>query len=243
MCIPDNIVATADDLGLNHSVNKAILNCFIKGYINSTSFLTNTQYFEETVNLINNNKGINNIGLHINLTTQKPVTNFSQHSFLDELGNWNRECTNKTTNFLTSEAKSAFLKEIHAQIDKALSAKISIVHLDSHHHIHTLPCFYQLFLQVAKTYKLKLRLAQTYNEGNFFKFRYRKYINNVFKANNTNYTDYFETVGHFLKTSNAFTLSGVTELMLHPDMDTSGQLIDHYDISSMIDWINFLENN
>ena len=97
MLIPANILANADDLGTSSQVNTAILYCFENGYINSTSFLTNTPYFDETVSLIHGNEVIQNVGLHINLTTLKPVTNFSQHSFLDKLGNWNVGNKNKKT--------------------------------------------------------------------------------------------------------------------------------------------------
>ncbi len=75
MQIPGNVIATADDLGLKPSVNQAILYCFKQGYINSTSFLTNTIYFEETASLIHENPSINNIGVHINLADGRQAAN------------------------------------------------------------------------------------------------------------------------------------------------------------------------
>ncbi len=243
MQIPDNIIATADDLGLQLSINYAILRCFMKGYINSTSFLTNTIYFEETVNLIHENPSIKNIGVHVNLAEGKPLTNFNQYTYLNEQGNWNIEKTNKKAGFLNTDTKAAFAKEIYAQIDRALACNVSIVHLDSHYHLHTLPCFYKLFLQASKHYKLKLRLAQTYNENNYLKFIYRKYINQLFKGNHVHYSDYFETVPHFLNNGTGFTHDDVIELMLHPDFDSSGKLTDHFDKTALTDWIMFLEKN
>jgi len=238
-----NILANADDLGLNSSVNQAILCCFEKGYINSTSLLTNTVHFDETVDLIHANPVIHRIGVHVNLAGDKPVTNFNNHNYLDEYGNWDIKKTNKKLIFLSTVDKSAFLKEIYAQIDRALLSQIPIVHLDSHFHLHTLPGFYQLFLQAAEKYKIKLRLAQTYSEGNSFKFIYRKYINHKFKANHINYSDYFETVDQFLKSTTRFTTTKNIELMLHPDMDSSGKLTDHYDADTMSNWIMFLDKS
>ncbi len=52
MRVPNNIIANADDLGYNFCVNKAILHCFERGYINSTSLMTTTPSFNETADLI-----------------------------------------------------------------------------------------------------------------------------------------------------------------------------------------------
>ena len=239
MLIPENIIVNADDFGLRPSINQAIVNCFEKGYINSTSFLTNTPYFEDTVHLIKDYKVISNIGIHVDLAEGRPITNFDKLTFLDDDGNWNLKETNKKIRVLDKNTKALFIKEIYAQIDKALAANIDITHLDSHHHLHTLPCFYPLFLQAAKQYGLKLRLAQTTNEGNYIKFSYRKFINRRFKVDHVQYSDYFENVHHFLKSDHS--RQGVTEIMLHPDLNELGEITDGYEASEMKNWINFIE--
>ena len=250
MNLPNNIIANADDFGLKTSVNKAILYCFEQGYINSTSLMTNTFFFEEAVDIFQSNPVMKNIGVHVNLSEGKPLTNFNQRIYLDEDGNWNNDLILKKIQILSSEAKSAFSKEIHAQIDKAKSNKIPVVHLDSHYHSHTLPCFYKLFLEAAKFHELKIRLAQTYNENNYLKFYYRKYINMVFRTNHVNYSDLFDDVANFLKHTNSVNTNQIIEIMLHPDFNSSGVLFDHVDIAnfkkkepkSIGDWITFLSN-
>ncbi|PTQ99325.1 putative glycoside hydrolase/deacetylase ChbG (UPF0249 family) [Mucilaginibacter yixingensis] len=242
MKIPHNIIATGDDLGLNPSVNKAILYCFEHGYINSTSFLTSTEYFDETVELIHSNKTISNIGVHVNFASGRPITQFTQRDFLDNEGNWDLKKTNRKVYFLSADAKATFMKEIYAQIDKAVAANIGVLHIDSHYHLHTLPCFWRLFLQAAQRYKLKIRLAQTYYEGNYIKYLYRKRINDVFKSEGSQYSNYFESVNHFLKSHEAGVVNSLTEVMLHPDFDENGKLIDHFDQNSLPDWVNYLEN-
>jgi predicted glycoside hydrolase/deacetylase ChbG (UPF0249 family) len=241
MLIKNHVLVNADDLGLNESVNSAILYCFRKQYINSTSLITNTDYFDETVNMIHENDCVTGVGVHINFAEGKPVSNFNLHPFLDEHGNWNFQKINKKITFLNKASKAAFLNEIYAQVDKALSAKVSIVHLDSHYHLHTLPCFYKLFIQAAKQYKLKLRLSQTYNERNYFKFIYRKYINHLIKTNNLQYSDYFETVERFLKRGDIFNQNKTIEIMIHPSFDNSGKLTDHTDERTMQNWIAYLD--
>jgi predicted glycoside hydrolase/deacetylase ChbG (UPF0249 family) len=169
---------------------------------------------------------------------------------LDENGNWDNNKVNRKYAFLSNEAKSAFSREINAQIIKAKEHKIPIIHLDSHYHTHALPCFYQLFIEAAKSHKLKIRLAQTYRENSYLKFYYRRYINGIFKANHINYSDLFENVPRFLKNANSLNTKQIMELMIHPDFDSSGVLFDHYDIEnhkdkeakSIKDWISFLGN-
>lgn len=243
MTIPLNVIANADDLGLSLSINKAILHCFEQGYINSTSLLVNTDFFDETIGLIHQNPSMYNIGVHINLAEGKPVTNFKQFNYLDENGNWNFKKVNRKFNFFSSETRLAFSEEIYAQIDKALSNKLPIVHIDSHCHLHTLPCFYKLFLNAANQYKLKIRLAQTYFEGNYLNYYYRKYLNNILKTSDSNYSDYFEDVKQFFKNKRYPVNKSITELMLHPDYDPSGKLLDHFDVDSLQNWIDFLKNN
>jgi len=107
--------------------------------------------------------------------------------------------------------------------------------------LHTLPCFYRLFINAAKHYKLKLRLAQTYNEGNYIKFLYRKYVNHEIKTNNIGYSDYFETVAGFLKKGEIFYQNKYIEIMLHPDIDKAGRLVDHVDKGNLENWINYIK--
>jgi len=238
MQIPGNIIANADDLGFNDSVNQAILYCFKSGYINSTSLMTNTPHFGATVELIKNNPEIGNIGLHVDLAQFRPVTDF-RANFLDKDGNWDVWKTKKLLVSLSSEDKKAFAKEINAQIERAIDQDIKLVHLDAHLHLHTSPGFFNFFLAAAIKYNLKLRLAQTFNEGSYLKYYYRKFINGQIKKNGCNYSERFETVSRYLQyNSNESKIS--TEIMLHPDLDQNGKLTDHFDDETIRSWLRFL---
>lgn len=240
MLLPSNIIATADDLGISPAVNKAILFCFEHGYINSTSFLVNTPLFEETVHLIHADTFIHTIGVHINLTEGAPVSRFKENYFLNEQGNWDIIKVSKK-HLLNSVSRAAFYEEISAQISKALASGIAITHLDSHHHIHTHPQFYRLFINAARQYGLKLRIAQTYSEGNVTKFLYRRYINSQIKKGDLQFSDYFGDVNYFLK-KNPVLSHKRTEIMLHPTFDAKGNLSDHYDPKAITGWIDYLKS-
>ena len=99
MSIPNHIIANADDLGLDTSVNAAILNCFQRGYINSTSLMTNMGGFDEAADLIHSMPVIKNVGVHINLAEGKPLTNIDSR-YLDADGNWDVYKTKRSSNVL-----------------------------------------------------------------------------------------------------------------------------------------------
>lgn len=195
--------------------------------------------FDETIDFIHSNPAIINIGLHGNFAEGKPVSNFKYPEFLDADGNWNLSKTGKITQLLSKDIKAAFAAELNAQMEKALGAKINITHVDSHLHLHTLPSFYSMYIDLAKRHKLKLRLAQTYREGSYPKFLYRKFLNSKIKANHIAHSDYFETVDKFLSFGDQHP-AGKTEIMVHPDFDADGKIFDHVDGTSMEYWVAYL---
>jgi len=237
MSLPENIIANADDFGFSLSVNKAILCCYEQRYINSTSLMTNKPGFEDAVDMIHKYGIIKNVGLHINLYSSKPIIDFPDKRYLLENGEWSKTKTKKTLNFLAPKTSRYFFNEIEAQLKKATSHGVKITHLDAHQHLHTLPAFFPVFLKFVKQYKLKLRLAQTYNEGNFLKFQFRNYINQTMKKAGCNYSDKFETVEYYIKNSLAKKYNSLIEVMLHPDFNAAGELTDHFSPSTMTDWL------
>lgn len=197
--------------------------------------------FDETVDFIHSNPEIINIGLHGNFAEGKPVTNFKYHEFLDANGCWNLARTGKIAQLLNNEIKAAFATELNAQMEKALAGKINITHIDSHLHLHTLPSFYNMYIDLAKRHKLKLRLAQTYREGSYPKFLYRRFLNSKIKSNHIAHSDYFETVDKFLSFGDQHP-AGKTEIMVHPDFDATGKMFDHVDGTSMDHWVAYLRH-
>ena len=125
MSLDSNIIANADDFGLNASVNKAILFCFEKEYINSATLLTNTLGFDEAVQIIKENACISNIGVHVNLAEGRPLTNVPA-GLLQADGNWDLKKTSYILARFTRHQKQALLQEIHAQINKAMQHGVPV---------------------------------------------------------------------------------------------------------------------
>jgi predicted glycoside hydrolase/deacetylase ChbG (UPF0249 family) len=238
--LPNNIIINADDFGLNETVNKAILYCYDKGIINSTSLMTNKSGFEEAVEMIHANPRITNIGVHINFADGKPLTDMQNSPYINSNGEWDLSKTGAKFKILASSEKRSITKEIESQIEKAITEKVTITHLDSHHHLHTLPGFYPLFINVARRFQLKLRLAQTHSSGSYLKAAFRKYLNQKIKTDHLNYSDFFETVEVFTQSNVVAGNTKTTEIMLHPDFDQNGNLTDHYAPGDMKEWLLWL---
>ncbi|MBS1526483.1 MAG: ChbG/HpnK family deacetylase [Bacteroidetes bacterium] len=223
-------------------MNKAILHCYEQGLVNSSSLMVNTSHYEEAVEIIHQFSTIVSVGVHINLAEGKPLTDFKEINFLKGDGSFDFSKTNKKFNFLNSGEKASFMKEISAQIDKALSSKVKLTHIDSHCHLHTLPAFYQLFIEAAKRHNLKLRLAQTYFEGSYLNYFYRKYLNGILKREGIGYSDYFETPDRYInRNQGKGKTNKTTEIMLHPDLNSEGRLTDHFDEKTILAWMGFLK--
>jgi predicted glycoside hydrolase/deacetylase ChbG (UPF0249 family) len=241
MLLPENIIANADDFGLNAAVNKGILYCYQNEYINSTSIMTNRLNFEEAIDLIHANKIITNVGLHVDFINFKPASDFPDKNFLTANGIWNQEKTDRVFNFFTHQTKSYFFNEIEAQIQKVLKAGVKLTHIDAHRHLHVLPGYFKIFIKIAKHHNLKLRLAQSFNEGDYLKFFYRKFVNNEIKKAGRNYSDYFNTVGYFLNHTYDINSPLITEIMLHPLMNEADELTDHYSATDIAGWTSWLK--
>lgn len=70
----DKFIINADDYGLTESCSKAIAEAFEKGLISSTTACANGEYIEEAFALAKEKGFLDKIGIHINLTEGKPLT-------------------------------------------------------------------------------------------------------------------------------------------------------------------------
>src|SRR3989338_1999287 len=142
------IIVNADDFGLDAAVNKGIMEAFSSGILSSATIMANCPGFEEAAAFAKRNRRCS-FGIHLNLTTGKPLTQWTQEmkkSFLKKA-------------ILGMANKESVYNELHAQISKALDAKINLSHLDGHHHVHVFPKIVDVVLQLADEFKIrKMRL-------------------------------------------------------------------------------------
>lgn len=127
-----NLLINGDDFGLSKGVSEGIIKCLKEGIMGDTSAMANMPFFEEAIKLAFDS-GINEMGIHLNFTCGRPVSEISEvKSICDENGNFYRKPNLIPKDVSIIEAE----KEIRAQIEKFKRTGMKINHIDSHHHFY-----------------------------------------------------------------------------------------------------------
>jgi len=159
------LIVHADDLGMSHSVNAATIKAFESGLVNSGSIMVPCPWFPEIATYARANPQAD-LGLHLTLTSEwtsfrwGPVTSKDRVSSL----------LDKTGYFYLTESEAASKAdpkeveiEIRAQIERAKAFGIQPTHLDSHMGtLYQNKALFEVFLRVAREYKLPVRIAKTW---------------------------------------------------------------------------------
>jgi chitin disaccharide deacetylase len=231
-----SLIINADDFGKDNLINEAIVFCFNHNLINSTSLMVTETGFEEAISFIKK-YDYKNVGIHINLTDGKPISNFDIDFFLQENGFWD---PNKvwSPRILKKEVSMKFEKEITEQIEKMIEHVFLPQHINSHNHCHTTPFLFPIFLKVAQKFRIKLRLAQSYYENSYVKYYYRVGINQILKAKGLAFSDSFESIDSWKLRKNLLDSKRV-EIMVHPVfLSDYSKIIDGWD---QVDFVKHLD--
>lgn len=229
------IIINADDFGFNTSVNNAIIESFNRGLITSTTMMANMSGFEEAVELAHKNSIVNRIGIHLTLTEGHPVTSgmLTSNLLYDRSGSDLKKYKGKLF-FLTKESKAAIYKEFSAQIEKVRKAGIPVTHIDTHHHIDDVWSVTSILLAVLKTHSISsMRILNNLNRATkYYKSGYRKIVNGYIKSNRANFSDFLGNRKEAISFLRKHTSPGAhkkLEMMVHPDYNDTGILIDRID--------------
>ncbi len=215
------IIINADDFGLDESRTKAIKEAFDKNLISSTTMVANGEAYELAVQLAKNELD-GKVGIHFNLTEGRPLSGeiLSCKEFVYDGVFHGKIDRNKS---LGKRVKEAVYKELTAQVERLLNDGVKLTHVDSHHHVHTCRGIYPIVLQVCNEHGLnKIRIHRNIGRISLLKKIYKKLFNFRLRKGGFITTKYFgsiEDVG----------FSGVedtTEIMVHPDYNQDGEIID-----------------
>jgi predicted glycoside hydrolase/deacetylase ChbG (UPF0249 family) len=128
------LVIHADDLGMAHSVNRAIFEAFENHWITSASILVPCPWFPEVAAWAKAHPGAD-LGIHLDLNSEwttirwRPLSAADRvPSLLDAAGYFPLDETEVAARAKISEVEL----ELTAQIDRARAAGMRISHLDSH---------------------------------------------------------------------------------------------------------------
>jgi predicted glycoside hydrolase/deacetylase ChbG (UPF0249 family) len=128
------LVIHADDLGMNHSVNRATFEALEKGWITSASILVPCPWFPEVARWATQHPNAD-LGIHLALTSEwtdlrwGPVSGADRvPSLVDAHGYFPLDTPDVARNAKVADVEY----ELHSQIDRAKNAGIPLTHLDMH---------------------------------------------------------------------------------------------------------------
>tara|TARA_B100000767_G_scaffold27366_1_gene23794 strand:- start:809 stop:1660 length:852 start_codon:yes stop_codon:yes gene_type:complete len=215
----------ADDAGLSHSQNKAIISCLEEGNVNSYSIMVPCAHFKEIADFAKKNPKYD-YGIHLTLTCEwekhrfGPVLPLSEvPSLVDKNGHFYKKKEHLQKHSLPSEIE----KELKAQIDLAFQYGLQPSHIDSHmYSVACSPAIFKIYKELEIQYQLPVLISR-----NLFKntgYDLRNNINQkdltleqihmgTFKEYETGKLgEYYENVLQKLE-------KGVNLLLIHPAFD------------------------
>jgi len=151
------LIIHADDLGLSHATNSAVIEAFQKGGISSGSIMVPCPWFPEIAELAKNNPNFD-IGIHTTLTSEWDKYFFGgilPASSIPSLVNKYGYFYPSVEAFAQHANATEVEKEVRAQIERALAFGVKPTHLDNYMGtILASPEYYQVLLKLGKEYRL-----------------------------------------------------------------------------------------
>jgi predicted glycoside hydrolase/deacetylase ChbG (UPF0249 family) len=153
------MIINADDLGMSTAVNEAIFDLMERGHVTSSSLLVNAPAGEEAI-IESRRRKNRSFGVHLNATEFRPVTRNAELSpILDSSGNFAGDLIRSTR--ITSQLREAIFQEWSAQIERLLTMGVTPSHIDSHHHVHTIPGLFFVLKRVQRRFGIrKVRISK-----------------------------------------------------------------------------------
>jgi len=146
------LVINCDDLALTYGTTNGIQRCLEFGLTKSASILVNGTAFDYTIKIIKNvNFSGVGMGIHLNLT-DGPA--FSK-DLANNQGNYKHNFISILKESVTNEKIIDSINEdFEKQIQKLISTKITIDHIDSDKHVHMIPKVFEVTAALAAKYKI-----------------------------------------------------------------------------------------
>jgi predicted glycoside hydrolase/deacetylase ChbG (UPF0249 family) len=148
------LIVNADDFGLTHGVNRAIVTCHQRGIVSSATLMATGACFDEAVALAAQLPDLS-IGCHVVLVDGEPLLPASQvrsllapgtNRFYHSIGEVLRAVVGGR--FRAEEVEA----EARAQLARLRDSNVEISHFDSHKHTHMFPSLLRPLLRAASAH-------------------------------------------------------------------------------------------
>lgn len=146
------LIVNADDFGLTHGVNRAIVELHSAGVLTSTTLMANAAATAEAVDFAQSTPTLG-IGCHIVLVDGNPVLPPNQVSSLIDksTGRFYQTLGQFLPRLLAGKIRPAEIEtEARAQIGRLQGLGIRLTHVDAHKHTHMFPAVLRAVLRAAR---------------------------------------------------------------------------------------------
>lgn len=158
------LILHADDIGIAHAVNAAVMTAFEKKAIDSGSVMVPCDAFAEFASWARSRPSLD-LGIHLTLTSSpsarsRPVLPREKVATLVDADGFFPLTWPATPVFSLTEMEA----ELRAQIERAAEVGIDITHLDAHQHILQLrrPDVFAVLLKLTQHYRLPFRVSKSW---------------------------------------------------------------------------------
>lgn len=137
------LVVTADDFGLTPGVTDGIITAHCDGIVTRTSIIAAGRAFEYAVEQARVHPLLG-LGLHFTLVEEQAVSDRRMRLPSSYAG------------VVLGRVPLSFVEaELRAQLQKCFDAGLTLTHIDSHQHVHSLPSIMRIVLRVAEEHGIR----------------------------------------------------------------------------------------
>ena len=236
------VIVNADDYGLDENRTRAIQASFRMGAITQTTAMANMPWFERAMKEARELGFVDKVGLHFNLSEGAPLSDEARNCrvLCNPEGRFDKRWHHRlgTRLRLPKSARQAIAAEAKAQIERYLDCGGRLMHLDSHHHVHTDFSVATILLPIARRYGFKsVRRSRTLGVGpSALKRVYKFFLNRYLRSQLPFAVDHFGGFGDFVADRRRLPEAAAVEIMVHPlygrwdAPDRNGPLVDSADL-------------
>ncbi len=156
------LIVNADDFGLSHSVNEAVIRAHCEGILTSASLMVNEAGFDEAVKLAKENPKLG-VGLHLTLLHgHSALPPEKIPDLVNPLGEFpNCPVGVGMKYFFNRNLREQLRAEIHAQFEKFHSIGLPLDHVNGHLHLHLHPAIFGILMEDSEKLGIRhLRLTR-----------------------------------------------------------------------------------
>ena len=232
------VVINADDFGKDENATMAIAESFRRGFITQTTLMVNMPWAEKAVELARKEGFADKVGLHLNLTEGRPLTEGIAKCDVFCAGNGEFRGRHSTSDELSRrDVRQAFKGEVQAQVFKYVSYGLPLMHCDGHHHVQSKIHVAKILMPILRDNCFK-SIRRPYNVwvnplSPHIRSRIQQLLFRMLAVRNRLSTsDYFTGWGEIALCERLFKRNCRLELMVHPRYDAQGNLIDVTDFAN-----------